>query len=63
MQVLYNIFIQRKKKSLDAPACDPCTFAAAFGSAVIVKAQTDSWVARKGEFCVFNVLRGVSPKV
>ena len=38
-------------------------FAAVFGSAVIVKAQTDSWVARKGEFCVFNVLRRVSPKV
>ena len=38
-------------------------FATAFGSAVIVQAQQDNWVARKGEFCVFNVLRRVSPKV
>ena len=39
------------------------SFATAFASAVIVQTNKDSWVARKGQFCVFNVLRQVSPQV
>ena len=39
------------------------SFASAFASAVIVQTNKDSWVARKGQFCVFNVLRQVSPQV
>ena len=39
------------------------TFAAAFGSAVVIETDKTSWVARKGPFCVFEVLRRVSPQV
>ena len=39
------------------------SFAASFGSAVIVNSQEESWVARKGEFCVFAALSRLFPEV
>ena len=39
------------------------TFATAFASAVIIETDKTSWLARKGQFCVFEVLRRVSPQV